>query len=477
MKKILSIFAALSLAMASHAATFNVTSTDATVSGDGQKITFSGTGIVNSENKLINIMVWGGSLTESADYASPDVYGTIGMVDVEGSGSIVVDDEKIRLTATLKDYSKTNTYNLTITKYLKRSLTLTHMSITPGDAASGSTYQFEAIGDHVIKGALISLANATDYNGTFTAADINKDNSAIIFANGNIVTFVSGSITIATADAKTTLHAELTGSDGVAYTIDMATPDFTLTSTTLRISEQEGGINKVATGHSETGNITLYFYNGVKKGYGEYTYTTDTIVEDIVAPIFGIIGKVSVEGTGTYVYDEELQSDYIKTTLIGSDNKTYLLTMYNAPKDTIEVICKDMETEDVTTRLGQRFLLLTGTSSIGKLELQIFGYTGEYGEYGWIDAKSAATSGEINGVWAQGVGVWSHSNELNSDLLEAVLVSEDGENIYKVTMYHAATTDVENIVLETLATKFIQNGQIYIIKEGIKYDILGAEVK
>jgi hypothetical protein len=44
-------------------------------------------------------------------------------------------------------------------------------------------------------------------------------------------------------------------------------------------------------------------------------------------------------------------------------------------------------------------------------------------------------------------------------------------------MYHAATTDVENIVLETPATKFIQNGQIYIIKEGIKYDILGAEVK
>ena len=137
----------------------------------------------------------------------------------------------------------------------------------------------------------------------------------------------------------------------------------------------------------------------------------------------------------------------------------------------------DMETEDVTTRWGQRFLLLTGTSSIGKLELQIFGYTGEYGEYGWLDAENAATSGEINGVWAQGVGVWSHSNELNSDLLEAVLVSEDGENIYKVTMYHAATTDVENIVLETPATKFIQNGQIYIIKEGIKYDILGTEVK
>ena len=477
MKKILSIFAALSMAIASHADTFNVTSTDASVSGDGQKITFSGTGIVNSENKLINIMVWGGSITESADYAAPDVYGAIGLVDVEGSGSIAVDDEKITLTATLMDYSKTNTYNLTITKYLKRNLTLTHMSITPGDAESGYTYQFEAVGDHVIKGALISLAKATDYNGTFAVADINQDNSAVIFANGNIVTFVSGSITIATANAKTTLHGELTGSDGVVYAIDMATPDFTLTSTTLRATEQEEGGNIVIAGYTETGNITLYLYNGVAKGYGEYGYTTDTIVQDVFAPIFGIIGRVSVEGTGTYVYSEELQSNYLKTTLVGSDNKTYLLTMYNVAKDTIEVLCTDMVTEDYTTRFGQRFLLLNGTSSVGKLELQIFGYTGQYGEYGWLDAENAAISGEINGVWAQGAGTWSYSEELKSDLLDAVLEDEDGENIYRVKMYKAAPTALENISVDGKASKYISNNQLFIIKNGVQYNAQGAVVK
>ena len=478
MKRILSFFTACTIALGMSAATITVNSQDASVAGDGQKVTFSGTAIVESEKKLVNIMVWGGNLTTSANYAAPDVYGAIGLVDVEGSGSILVEEDKITLTATLQDYGKVNTYNLTMVKYLKRAITLTHMTITAADATTSEyTYMFEAVGDQTIKGAVISLATATNYNGTFSVADLYKDNSAIIYTNGNIATFVSGSITVATTDNKTTLNAELTGSDGVKYNITMTTPDFTLTSTTLRTTNQEGGMNTVVSGYSDKGSITLYLYNGVSKGYGEYTYTTDTLVQEVVAPIFGIIGKVRVEGVGTFQYSEELQSELLKTTLVGADNKTYHLTMYNAPKDTIEVLCTDMVTEDVTTRFGQRFLLLKGTSSVGKLELQIFGYTGEYGEYGWLDAENAATSGEINGVWAQGVGVWSHSNELNSDLLEAVLTSEDGQNIYKVTMYKASTTDVENLTTENNTTKYIHNGQIFIIKNGIKYDILGAEVK
>ena len=151
--------------------------------------------------------------------------------------------------------------------------------------------------------------------------------------------------------------------------------------------------------------------------------------------------------------------------------------MYNVAKDTIEVLCTDMVTEDYTTRFGQRFLLLNGTSSVGKLELQIFGYTGQYGEYGWLDAENAAISGEINGVWAQGAGTWSYSEELKSDLLDAVLEDEDGENIYRVKMYKAAPTALENISVDGKASKYISNNQLFIIKNGVQYNAQGAVVK
>jgi hypothetical protein len=100
------------------------------------------------------------------------------------------------------------------------------------------------MGQAPIMGIAISLATATDYNGTFNVADLFADNSFIMFTNGNMVSFVNGSITISTAAGVTTLQANVLGSDGVQYAITMTSPilanTLDLLSTTLETAEDDG---------------------------------------------------------------------------------------------------------------------------------------------------------------------------------------------------------------------------------------------
>lgn len=486
MKKIFTFFTVLFIALTLSAETIDVVCTTATVSSENlssgdTKVTFSGTADVNGQTKPINIMVWNGNIVTTATYASPDVYGAIGTIDVEGSGTIDVQQTSITLTATLAG-GDGNTYNVTMTHSSVQTITLTNMTITPGEEGAGYTYQFLSMGEAPFMGIMISLATATDFNGTFTVTDLSADHSAIVFTNGNMASFVSGTIIVTTTANVTKLQADVVASDGVTYDITMTAPpvypepDYTITSTNLRVLQDENEVNLVLSGLCELGNIALYLFDGVAKGYGEYGMVDDGEGE-VIATIFGLIKNVNVEGTGTYSYSEELQSDLLKATLTGTDGKIYDLTMYNAAKDTIEVICSNLTTEDYTNRWNQRFLILTGTSSVGKVEINIFGYTGEYGEYGWLDAENAAISGEINGVWAQGAGTWSYSEELKSDLLDALLEDESGETIYRLMMYKSAPTALENITIDGTASKYISNGQLFILKNGVQYNAQGAVVK
>lgn len=59
-------------------------------------------------------------------------------------------------------------------------------------------------------------------------------------------------------------------------------------------------------------------------------------------------------------------------------------------------------------------------------------------------------------------------------------VTIDALNSYDVPahiVYEATATSVENVVVEKNANKVIENGQLFIIKEGVKYDVLGNVVK
>lgn len=53
----------------------------------------------------------------------------------------------------------------------------------------------------------------------------------------------------------------------------------------------------------------------------------------------------------------------------------------------------------------------------------------------------------------------------------------DYENVIVKITISSETTDVENVVAPSTFTKVIENGQIYIIRDGVRYNALGAVVK
>ena len=59
-------------------------------------------------------------------------------------------------------------------------------------------------------------------------------------------------------------------------------------------------------------------------------------------------------------------------------------------------------------------------------------------------------------------------------------VTIDALNSYDVPahiVYEATPTSVENIVVEKNASKVVENNQLFIIKDGVKYNVMGSVVK
>ena len=57
-----------------------------------------------------------------------------------------------------------------------------------------------------------------------------------------------------------------------------------------------------------------------------------------------------------------------------------------------------------------------------------------------------------------------------TDMIEGNGLTEDCD-------FPSETTDVENVVVPNTTKKVIENGQIYIIRDGVRYNALGAVVK
>ena len=63
--------------------------------------------------------------------------------------------------------------------------------------------------------------------------------------------------------------------------------------------------------------------------------------------------------------------------------------------------------------------------------------------------------------------------------LEATFTSLNSGNVYNVTITTGAkiSTAVENVEVSASPVKMIENGQLIVIKNGVKYNALGQEIK
>lgn len=475
------LLAVLCIAFNLSAATIDIICTNATVStetltsGD-TKVSFAGLAEVAGQSKTVNLMVWNGNITTSATYASPDVYGAIGVVDVEGAGTIDVRADAITLTATLVG-TDGNTYNVSMIHNNVETIVLTDMSITPGEEGSGYTYQLLAMGQAPIMGIAISLATATDYNGTFNVADLFADNSFIMFTNGNMVSFVNGSITISTAAGVTTLQANVLGSDGVQYAITMTSPilanTLDLLSTTLETAEDDGKLYML--GAAEDWSWALDLTIDGYAGYGEYTTVSGIYMDENA--------EWEITGSGTYSYDETLQSNKFVGILTTADNSLIInATLYYAEKD-VEAIAVLIENATYTlTTNDVLYIDCSWSNGSDNHELRFELMEGLQYEKTYLEVQLILDGGPMQGgSFAQSTNaIITKAGEIAT--LKGRFESAWDGTVYDVTISGQAPdadveTATENILLETTASKYIQDGQLIIIKNAVKYHVLGANVK
>lgn len=475
------LLAVLCIAFNLSAATIDVICTNATVStetltsGD-TKVSFAGLAEVAGQSKTVNLMVWNGNITTSATYASPDVYGAIGVVDVEGAGTIDVRADAITLTATLVG-TDGNTYNVSMIHNNVETIVLTDMSITPGEEGSGYTYQLLAMGQAPIMGIAISLATATDYNGTFNVADLFADNSFIMFTNGNMVSFVNGSITISTAAGVTTLQANVLGSDGVQYAITMTSPilanTLDLLSTTLETAEDDGKLYML--GAAEDWSWALDLTIDGYAGYGEYTTVSGIYMDENA--------EWEITGSGTYSYDETLQSNKFVGILTTADNSLIInATLYYAEKD-VEAIAVLIENATYTlTTNDVLYIDCSWSNGSDNHELRFELMEGLQYEKTYLEVQLILDGGPMQGgSFAQSTNaIITKAGEIAT--LKGRFESAWDGTVYDVTISGQAPdavveTAIESIVVDTIECKYIQNGQLIITHNGLKYNVTGVITK
>jgi len=222
MKKIFTLITVLAIALGASAATFKIEVTDLSISTSSTNLLLSGT----SEYGLVNIQLFNGVSKGYGEYGwvdgYGDVYGQIGMIDVEGSGTW----SETGLVATLTKCSDGNTYNLSMSKTTTKTITNNNLTMREANTEWDETfaYMFYSQGNASTPGVQIALAKAESYIGSFTIEDLDTNYSLIALTNGNIVYFKKAAIEIAANDEGTTLTAAIVGTDDITYNIQLTTP-------------------------------------------------------------------------------------------------------------------------------------------------------------------------------------------------------------------------------------------------------------
>ena len=89
------------------------------------------------------------------------------------------------------------------------------------------------------------------------------------------------------------------------------------------------------------------------------------------------------------------------------------------------------------------------------------------------------TGSELNIIFKNGEGWNGDANQtVDMKFTESTCIEiTAGEGKATYTVVDCDTTPVEDIVVRQNATKFIQNGQLVVLRDGVLYNVLGQVVK
>ena len=203
--------------------------------------------------------------------------------------------------------------------------------------------------------------------------------------------------------------------------------------------------------------------------YGNYT--AQEVEGEMDYPIRGVFGKDVCYGEGVYSFSEEHKSDMLVATItVPEKGWTVKVTMYGKsmiPTDTIVV-------ENVSTTLRGRGdlqqLVISGNDEVyGAVTFIIY-------HYNTMNTAFPTIAATIQSQDYVGEGTWR--NQDDQQVLDAIFTSDETDKVFKVNAYTKTAPKVpsaiEDITIQQAGFKYIHNGQLIIIRNGVKYNASGA---
>jgi hypothetical protein len=225
-------------------------------------------------------------------------------------------------------------------------------------------------------------------------------------------------------------------------------------------------LTALASGYS----VEVLLFNGMVKGFG--TYAADALL----ATINGVSATLIEDSLATYSAAENLVQ-LEATFLQGVDTFLVLFTgfPYAKPEDIMPVDTVELRFANASIRYTMGMNRIEATSTEPQAELFI-GYMGTM--FTTIDASNFSynTSLVIDGEDITFLrGEMTVQQDGDDKLMSAGLLGSN-RIWYNIQLTTAATitTDVESIPMQPAAKKIIENGQLWIVKDGVKYNVLGS---
>lgn len=201
----------------------------------------------------------------------------------------------------------------------------------------------------------------------------------------------------------------------------------------------------------------------------EHTYIYNNATEQMI-----LITEASLTLT-----EAEDGSRTIEGTVTGNDGNTYVIKLvYKIPtaETTVNVVIPEWEVEDASEIFDIESVLFMGEAADGTYVQFALRGTNVLGHFTDADCLSGTYGIEIDGkyknVYSMSIDI-SVGAELNAIVTADILCFDN-------TLYHVTTAagqGINNIDAAVKAIKSIVNGQLVIIKNGVRYNVNGAVVK
>lgn len=332
-------------------------------------------------------------------------------------------------------------------------------------------------------------ATAESPAGTFTVADGNIDTDfSVGYYQNNRVNFASGKLVITETHpsaglTRYELNATIVSTDNVTYVLH-AIHDVVTALETVEGTITDATITHTATGFvldAKSEELELDIHMAINSRYGVTGYYSNYYLDSL---------NTKMSHRGTEFIPSELIADITYEGALSSGQVGYAINMHFMTADlvqvslTIEAPIVPTETVDVTctnlvweTQAAAESPSVTMTASNDDYTIEgvISASTLQKGTYdeskAYVEIIDNATG---NGISALTTQVTVDGNQIKGFTAEIELLGEDHKLYLLHLRYEKDATAVENIAATNTPKKVIENGQLVIIRDGVKYNATGV---